>query len=72
MKKYFPSHQVKEVRHKVSISLTVGASGLFLILRLLKMVNTKYDWLILALLYIGDQIGEVGISFRRSSRRTKK
>jgi hypothetical protein len=29
-------------------------SLIFLILRLLNVINTPYDWLILALLYVGD------------------
>lgn len=34
---------------------------IFLLLRLFKVVNTSYDWLIFALLYIGDSVSDIPI-----------
>ena len=34
-------------------------SIIFIVLRLFDVVNTSYDWLIFALLYIGDMVANI-------------
>lgn len=36
-------------------------SIIFVLLCYYNIVDTQYDWLIFALLYIGDQIGDMGV-----------
>jgi len=42
---------------------------IFLILRILGIVNTSYDWLIFALLYIGDCVADIPEKIEKVYRR---